>query len=86
MTAFVSVLGGVVEQVHHDLFQPGGVGVQPDRLWRQRHGEFMLALLDQRTSRLHRTFHDAAHGDPLLAKLNPAGGDTGNLQQVINKM
>ena len=46
----------------------------------------MLMLVDQRTNRLHRTFHDAAHGDPLLAKLNPAGGDAGDFQQVINEM
>ena len=30
VAAFVGVLGGVVEQVHHHLLQPGRVGVQPD--------------------------------------------------------
>ena len=29
--AGLGVLGGVVEQVHHHLLQPGRVGVQPDR-------------------------------------------------------
>ena len=46
----------------------------------------MPALFDQRANRLHRTFHDAAHGDPFLAKLNPAGGDAGDFQQVIHEM
>ena len=86
VTAFLGVLGGVGEEVRHDLLQPGGVGVQPNRVWRQRHREFMFALVDQRTSRLQGTFHDAVHGDLLLAKLNPAGDRAGDFQQVTDQV
>ena len=86
VTAFVGVLGGIGQQVRDDLLQPGGVGVQPNRVWRQRHREFMSALVDHRTSRLHRTFHDAAHGDLFLAKLNPAGDRARDVQQVTHQV
>ena len=71
VTALIGVLGGIGEQVHHDLFQPGRVGVHPDRLRRQRHRQFMLSLVDQRADRRHRIFHDDAQGDRFLVKLNP---------------
>ena len=86
VTALVGVLGGVGEQVHHHLFQPGSVGVQPDRLRRQRHREFMLALVDQRADRRHRIFHDDSHGDPFSVKLNPTGGNARNFEQIINDL
>ena len=46
----------------------------------------MPALLDQRANGLHRTFDDAADGDPFSAKLNPARGDAGDFEQVIHEM
>ena len=67
VTAFMRVLGRVHEQVDNNLFQPRGVGIEPDRLRWQRYREFVLALVDERTRRLHRAFHDAAHGDPIMA-------------------
>ena len=69
MPPFLGVLGGIAEQVHQDLFQSRRVGVQPDRFGRQRHREFMPALLDQRANGLHRNFHDVAHGDPFWADI-----------------
>ena len=60
--------------------------MQEDRLWRQRHLEFMPALGYQRLGRLDCPLHDAAHADPLLAKPNTAGGDARDFQQVINQM
>ena len=44
----IGILGGVGQKVRHDLLQPGGVGEEPNRGWRQRHREFMSALVDQR--------------------------------------
>lgn len=35
VTSLIGVLGRVAEQVHHDLFQPRRIGVQPDRFRRQ---------------------------------------------------
>ena len=84
MSAVSRVFGGIGEQVDNDLFQPGGVGVQPDRLRRQRHREFMPALVHQRAGRLHRTFHNAIQCDPFLLKVDFSGGDAGDFQQIIN--
>ena len=46
----------------------------------------MPTLRDQRTNGLQRNFHDAAYGDRFSAKLNPASGDAGNFEQIINEM
>ena len=86
MTARVGVLGGVGEQVHDDLFQPGRVGVHPDRFRRQRHRQFMLALVDQRADRRHGIFHHDAQGDRFLVKLNPTCGDARDFEQFINDL
>ena len=43
-------------------------------------------MFNQRLGRFDRPFHDAAQGDPLTAKLDPAGGDAGDFQQVIDEM
>ena len=48
------VLGAVGEQVAEDLGQPGQVGVEADRLGRQRDGEFVPRGLDQRAGRSPR--------------------------------
>ena len=84
--AFVGVLGGVGEQVDQHLLQPRSVSKQKDRLQRQRHLELVPALIDQRLGRLDRPLHDAAQGDLLLAQLNPASGDAGDFQQIIDQM
>jgi hypothetical protein len=84
VAALIGVLGGIGEQVHHHLLQPGRVGVQPDRFRRQRHREFMLALVNQRVDRRHRIFHDNAHGDPVLVKLNPIRGNARDFEQFVN--
>ena len=83
---FVGVLGGVGKQVHQHLLQPRGVGIQPNRLRRQQHREFMAALHDQQPGGVQRPLHDIAHADPLLAKPNAATGDARNVQQVIHQM
>ena len=72
VTALVGVLGGVVEQVREHLGQPGRVGVQVDRLGRQRDGEFVACA-----SMSGRLVFDGAldhrrQFDPLLAELQPS--------------
>ena len=86
VSAVGRVFGGIGEQVDHHLFQPGGVGMEPDRLRRQRHREFMPALVHQRAGRLHRTFHNAVQGDPFLLKMDSSRGDPGDFQQIINQV
>ena len=82
----LGVFGGVGQQVNQHLFQSRGVSPQADRLKRHRHRQFMPVLRDQRLRRLHRALDDAAEHDLLLPKLNPAGADARDLQQVIDQM
>jgi hypothetical protein len=42
--AVLRVIGGVAQQVHDDLFHPDCVGIQPERIGRQGHGDLMLAV------------------------------------------
>ena len=64
----VRVLGGVVEQVDEDLFQPRGVGTGPDGFGAHVHKQFVPPLLDQRLSGFERSA-----GRPGLSP-RPAGG------------
>ena len=84
--AFVGVLGGVGEQVHQHLLQPGGVCMQEDGLWRQRYLELMPVLPDQRLGRLHCPFNYVAQVNLLLAKPDTAGGDARDLKKVVHQM
>ena len=84
--AIVGVLGSVGEQVDDHLLQAGGVCVQPDGLWRQRHGEHMPMLRDERLRRLHRPFDDAFDADPFPPKPNPTGADAGDIQQIVDQV
>ena len=53
----LGVLGAVGEQVAEHLRQPGQVGVQVDRLRRERDGEFVPGRLDGGAGRLHGAAH-----------------------------
>ena len=50
------VLRRVVQQVHKDLPESNGVGVQMDRMWRQADRKFVSALLDQGAAGFQSTF------------------------------
>jgi hypothetical protein len=54
----VRVLGGVVEQVDEDLFQPRGVGTGPNGFGAHVHKQFVPPLLDQRLSGFERVPDD----------------------------
>ena len=56
--AALGVLGAVGEQVAEHLGQPGQVGVEEDRLRRQRDGQLVPGGLDERAGRLHGAAHD----------------------------
>jgi hypothetical protein len=81
----VGVFGGVVQQVHHHLFQSRGIGVYPDRFGGERNGQVMLATLDQGLNRLHGKLHNTPQLQPFLVEPNLAGGNAGNLQEVIHE-
>jgi hypothetical protein len=84
-TPFVGVFGGVVEQVHHHLFQAGRVGMQPDRSRGHRHREVMPAAVDQGAGRPHREFDDAPRVQAMGFEPDPARGDPGDFQEVIHE-
>ena len=54
VTAFRGVLGGIVEQVHYNLFETRARRARRDHLRRQRYRKFMPTLFDQRLNGFHR--------------------------------
>jgi hypothetical protein len=74
------VLGGVGQQVQEDLGQPGRVGVEVDRLGRQRDRQFMGLGLDGRAGRFHGTWDHRRQVNALLAELQFPPGDAGNVE------
>ena len=81
----IGVLGGVGQQIQEHLRQPGQVGVESNRLLRERDREFMAHLLDQRAARFDRTVHHGRQLHSLLAKFELATGNPAHVHQVINQ-
>ena len=75
----LGVLDGVVQQVPEDLLQPRRVGLQQDRLVRERDGQRVPALLERRPDRLDRTLDDRGEAHDLLAELDLPLGDPGDV-------
>jgi len=50
----LGILGGVVQQVHEDLGQPGQVRFEWDRVGRENDDEFVAEPFDERPARLDR--------------------------------
>ena len=62
MTALVGVFCCVGQQVHNHLLQPGSVGTSSQiGCWGNDTVRFLLALVNQKATRLHRPFHDATY-------------------------
>jgi hypothetical protein len=53
-TAVLAVLNGVREQVQEHLGQADKIGMQDNRLGRQRHNQLVALFIDVRSARLHR--------------------------------
>ena len=82
----VGIFGSVGQQVDHHLFQPGGIPVDPHWGFRACHSQRVAALGDQGLGAFHRARDDAAQRNALLTQLDPAGGDAGDFQQVVNQV
>ena len=75
VTAVLAVLGGVVEEIDNDLFQAGGVGIDPEIASVDRHFEGVISQFDQCLDRLGGTVEDRGGVDRLAAKLDFAEVD-----------
>ena len=84
--ARLGVLGGVVQQVAEDLLQPRRVGLQPDR--RRRAGatvSVVAAVVDRRPEPPRPRGRRPRPGPRLLAELDLAPADPGDVQQVVDQ-
>ena len=78
-------LGRVVEEVREHLLDSGQVGFQPERLLGEGDCEPVAALVDDRPGSLDRALHGTAQLDPLLAQLDLAAAEAGDVQQVVHQ-
>ena len=81
--AGLGVLGGVVEQVRHDLLQPGRVAFDPERLGREIDRELVPERLDQGQRRLDGMVDDRAEIDRLLAELDLSPRDPRDVEEDL---
>ena len=86
MSAFLGVLGRVVQQVGQDLGHANRVGIDLDRPGRQRDREPMAVSIDDRAAGLHGVGDDHGHIDHFLLEPDLAPGDPGDLQQIVHKL
>ncbi len=78
-------LRGIGEEIHDHLLQARGVGAHVDGSVRHRHGQPVLAPLQERSGGLHGLRDEPRHvrGDQL--QLDGAAGDARDVQQVIDQ-
>ena len=78
-------LHGVVQQVADDLRQPRRVGVEIDRLRRQRDRQLVVHALVQRADGLDGLLDDGRELDALFAQLDLASRDAAHVEQVVDQ-
>ena len=81
----VGVLGGVGQEVDEDLLEPDRVGLEPQGPRGERDGQLVLPLLDERADGLDGTADDRREVERLLAELDLAPRDAGDVQQVVDQ-
>ena len=81
----LGVLTGVVEQIAEDLRQPHRVGIEEDRLLRQRHVDRLLVTFRQRTARFDGVLDDRREIHPRLSQLQLVPRDSADVEQIVNE-
>src|SRR5262249_17250712 len=76
----VAVLGSVAEQVRPDLLEPGRVALDPEGRWVEIQDQAMVAFRDHGTDRLDGRLDDGPESDTLLAELDLAARDAGDIE------
>ena len=84
-TAPLGVLGALLSRLANTWASRVTVGVQVDRLGRQRDRQFVARRLDQRAAGFHGVLHRRRQVDPLLAQFDLAVGDAGHVEQVVHE-
>ena len=67
------------------MSKPGGVGIDDDRVFGERDGEFVAHLLDEGATRLHRAPHHRRQLHTLPAKFDLAPTDAAHIHQVVHQ-
>ncbi|MEJ7637199.1 MAG: hypothetical protein WKF75_04205, partial [Singulisphaera sp.] len=81
----LGVLGGVGQEVAQDLDEPDRVGLQPERLGRERHRELVAARIDERPGGLDGAGHLRRHLDRDLAERDVAAPDARGVEEVVDE-
>lgn len=83
--ATVRVLGRVIQQIGHDLGQPGHVSVHPDRLVRHGDGEIVTRLFDGWAARLHGSVDHRPEFDDGPTEFQFAARHPAHVEQVVHQ-
>ncbi len=85
VTTPVTLLGGVIQQVQEHLCDPTHVGINNERLLRERDGEFMAHLPDQRAACFDGNVQDGRQWHSLFAEfqLSPANAFADDVFRMI---
>ena len=84
LSLFGCVLGGIVEEIGQYLCQAQRIGLEPDRLGRQLHGELVPAPLDPLPRGLHRIGDDGLQFDLLPLERQLSLADATQVDQVLD--
>src|SRR4051812_18789626 len=85
MPAALGELRRVVQQVEDDLREAGGIRVYADRLGVDVYFERMSRGFDVRPRRFHGVEQDRRQLDRLLAQLDLASRDAGDIEKVVHQ-
>jgi hypothetical protein len=80
------VLGCIGQQIIDHLRDAGRVDVQQQRLAPHLHVEHMARALDHRRAGFDRARHHAIEVDQLLADIDLAAGDAGDIEQIVDQV
>src|SRR4029077_14720825 len=83
VTTSFCVLGGVVQQIHEDLSEPDGIGVEIERLWRQANGEFLTTLVDEGTAAFHSAFQNRRQHNTLFTDVQLVAANARHVEKVV---
>ena len=74
------------QQVEHDLLQPGGVRLDPQRSGRIIAEEFVLARADETGRGIPRSIEDRGDVEDLFPEANLSGRDSRYIQKIVDQM
>ena len=85
VSAVLGVLGGVRQQVRHDLREPGRVAVDRETILRHVHGQMQPASFEEWARGLDGLRDECAHLDPAVLELELSTRDARDIEQVVDQ-